>query len=142
MTTAISDIVTRLKSYGYDLYLEGSTLRYKCLALIEPPKDKVLPLLEVIKRNREAVIDYLKPKNTSIPFEVLRDLYLATFNRTGWTQGLMDRPEVGQAEDRLNEIWLDCMEGRASLDDFKTVLNKWEAVVKGAMTSKGGSTKG
>ena len=129
MTTAISDIVTRLKSYGYDLYLEGSTLRYKCLALIEPPKDKVLPLLEVIKRNREAVIDYLKPKNTSIPFEVLRDLYLATFNRTGWIIGLMDRPEVMQAEDRLNEIWLDCMEGRATLEDFKRTLAEWEKLI-------------
>ena len=142
MTTAISDIVTRLKSYGYDLYLEGSTLRYKCLALLEPPKDKVLPLLDTLKRNKQAVIDYLKPKNNPIPFEVLRDLYLEAFDRTGWIIGLMARPEVVQAEDRLNEIWLDCMEGRASLDDFKTVLNKWEAVVKGAMTSKGVSTKG
>ena len=142
MTTAISDIVTRLKSYGYDLYLEGSTLRYKCLALIEPPKDKVIPLLDTLKRNKQAVIDYLKPKNNPIPFEVLRDLYLATFNRIGWKVGLMDKPEVTQGEDRLNEVWLDCMEGRAGLDDFKTVLNKWEAVVKGAMTSKGVSTKG
>jgi len=133
MTTTISDIVTRLKSYGYDLYLEGSTLRYKCLAMLEPPKDKVLPLLETLRRDRQAVIEELKPKNTSIPFEVLRDLYLATFNRTGWTQGLMDRPEVGQAEDRLNEIWLDCMEGRASLDDFKAILKEWEGIISGAI---------
>ena len=82
MTTAISDIVTRLKSYGYDLYLEGSTLRYKCLALIEPPKDKVLPLLEVIKRNREAVIDYLKPKNKAIPYDSLKSLYLEAFKES------------------------------------------------------------
>src|SRR3972149_275350 len=98
----IQTVLTDLKNLGYHLSLEEGQIRYKCLALIEPPKDKVLPLLEVIKRNREAVIDYLKPKNTSIPFEVLRDLYLATFNRTGWIKGLMDRPEVMQAEDRLN----------------------------------------
>ena len=69
MTTAISDIVTRLKSYGYDLYLEGSTLRYKCLALLEPPKDKVLPLLDTLKRNKQAVIEYLKPKNNHEAFD-------------------------------------------------------------------------
>ena len=134
--------IGELEQLGYSISLEGENIRCKCLSLIEPPKDKVIPLLDTLKRNKQAVIDYLKPKNNPIPFEVLRDLYLATFNRTGWIIGLMDRPEVMQAEDRLNEIWLDCMEGRASLDDFKTVLNKWEAVVKGAMTSKGVSTKG
>ena len=134
--------IGELEQLGYSISLEGENIRCKCLSLIEPPKDKVIPLLDTLKRNKQAVIDYLKPKNNPIPFEVLRDLYLEAFDRTGWIIGLMARPEVVQAEDRLNEIWLDCMEGRASLDDFKTVLNKWEAVVKGAMTSKGVSTKG
>ena len=125
--------ITELDKLGYDLYLDGGRIRYKCLALIEPPKDKVLPLLEVIKRNKGAVIEYLKPKNTSIPYEVLRDLYLAAFNRTGWTQGLMARPEVTQAEDRLNQIWLDCMEGRATLDDFKAILKRWEGIISDAI---------
>ena len=125
----IQSCISELQNLAYHLYLDGSQIRYKCLALLEPPKDKVLPLLEVIKRNREAVIDYLKPNNTSIPFEVLRDLYLATFNRTGWIKGLMDRPEVMQAEDRLNEIWLDCMEGRATLEDFKRTLAEWEKLI-------------
>ena len=133
MTTTISDLIGKLKSIGYHLYLEGSTLRYKCLTLIEPPKDKVLPLLEVIKRNRGAIIDYLKPKQDPLPFEVLRDLYLATFNRIGWKVGLMDKPEVTQAEDRLNEVWLDCMEGRAGLDDFKAILKEWEGIISGAI---------
>jgi len=127
----IQTVLTDLKNLGYHLSLEGSTLRYKCLSLIEPPKDKVLPLLDTLKRNRQAVIDYLKPKNKAIPYDSLKSLYLEAFNRTGWIIGLMDRPEVIQAEDKLNEVWLACMEGKATLEDFKATLNKWETVVKG-----------
>ena len=129
----IQTVLTDLKNLGYHLSLEEGQIRYKCLALIEPPKDKVIPLLDTLKRNKQAVIEYLKPKKDPIPFEVLRDLYLATFNRTGWIIGLMDRPEVMQAEDRLNEIWLDCMEGRAGLDDFKAILKEWEGIISGAI---------
>ena len=68
-----------------------------------------------------------------IPFETLKTLYLEAFNRIGWTQGLMSRPEVIQAEDRLNQVWLDCMEGRASLLDFKETITGWEGIISGAI---------
>lgn len=132
-------VVLELQNLGYTLYLEGDQLRYKCLSLIEPPKDRVIPLLEVIKRNREAVIDYLKPKNNPIPFETLKSLYLEAFNRIGWTQGLMARTEVIKAEDRLNEVWLECMEGRASLEDFKQTLNEWELTISKVTRLIGGN---
>lgn len=77
-----------------------------------------------------------KPKNTPIPFEVLRDLYLDAFSRTGWQSGLMARPEVQKAEDRLNEVWIEAMEGKTTLDDFKRTLTGWEAVISNAMTQK------
>ncbi len=62
MTLEISTLVVKLKGMGYSLFLEGEKLRYKSLSLIEYPKEKVLPLLEIIKRNREAVIEYLRQK--------------------------------------------------------------------------------
>lgn len=125
--------ITELEKLGYHLYLDRGQIRYKCLILIEPPKDKVLPLLDTLKRNRETVIGYLKPKNTPIPHDTLKTLYMEAFNRIGWTQGLMARPEVIQAEDRLNEAWLECMEGKAALDDFKRTLAEWEGVISGAI---------
>lgn len=130
----IQNHITELQNLGYHLYLDRGQIRYKCLSLIEPPEDKVLPLLEVIKRNSGAVIDYLKPKHSPIPFDTLKNLYLEAFNRIGWKIGLMARPEVIQTEDRLNEVWLEYMEGKAGVDDFKAVLNKWEATVKEAMS--------
>ncbi|OGP65588.1 MAG: hypothetical protein A3K22_03525 [Deltaproteobacteria bacterium RBG_16_42_7] len=116
--------IGELEQLGYSISLEGENIRCKYLALIEPPKDKVIPLLDTLKRNKQAVIDYLEPKQDPIPFEVLRDLYLATFNRIGWKVGLMDKPE-----DRLNEIWLKAMEGQASIEDFKRTLAEWEKLI-------------
>lgn len=126
----IQSVLGELEQLGYSISLDGEKIRYKCLSLIEPPKDKVIPLLEVIKRYRGAVIEYLKPKNTSIPFEVLRDLYLSTFNRIGWKIGLMARPEVQKAEDRLNGVWLEAMEGQTSLENFKATLKEWEGTIR------------
>lgn len=125
--------ITELEKLGYHLCLDGGQIRYKCLTLIEPPKDKVLPLLEAIKRNRGAVMEHLKPKDAPIPYDTLKTLYLDAFNRIGWAQGLMARPEVQKAEDRLNEVWLECMEGKASLDEFKKTISEWEGIITRAM---------
>ena len=129
----IQSVLGELEQLGYSISLEGAQIRCKCLSLIEPPRDKVIPLLETLKRNKKAVIDLLKPKLNPCPYTTLKTLYLDAFNRTGWKIGLMARPEVVKAEDRLNEVWLECMEGKAGMDDFKAVLNEWEATVKEAM---------
>ena len=51
----------------------------------------------------------------------------------GFLCALIARPEVIQAEDRLNQVWLDCMEGRASLLDFKETITGWEGIISGAI---------
>ncbi|MBI3755393.1 MAG: hypothetical protein HY265_04430 [Deltaproteobacteria bacterium] len=66
-----------------------------------------------------------------IPYDTLKTLYLAAFNHTGWIIGLMARPEVTQVEDRLNQVWIQAMEGKASVEDFKETLTKWEGVISG-----------
>ncbi|MBI4377600.1 MAG: hypothetical protein HY578_00730 [Nitrospinae bacterium] len=63
MTVKILPLINQLKTIGYDLYLEGENLKYKYHALIEPPKDKVMPLLNTLKANKEAVIKELKNHN-------------------------------------------------------------------------------
>lgn len=132
----IQACIIEFENLGYTLYLDGGNLRYRCTALIEPPKDMVIPLLDTLKRNKGAVIECLKPKNNPIPFDTLKALYLEAFNRTGWQMGLMARPEVNEAEDRLNEVWLKTMEGKASLslEEFKQALREWEGAISGTMT--------
>lgn len=68
-----------------------------------------------------------------IPFDTLKTIYLEAFNRIGWQSGLMVRPEVIQAEDRLNEVWLECMEGQATIEKFKATLKEWEGIISGAI---------
>jgi len=108
MTTAISDIVTRLKSYGYDLYLEGSTLRYKCLALLEPPKDKVLPLLDTLKRNKQAVIEYLKPKDSPEAFDpdgILQEVIGFWQGKDNGNESCIDHIDQMRADGMLKSPW-------------------------------------
>lgn len=77
MTLEISTLVVKLKSMGYALFLEGEKLRYKSLSLIEPPREKALPLLEIIKRNREAVIAYLrqKAKTPGLAYKIYSEIF-------------------------------------------------------------------
>ena len=90
------------------------------------PEDKATLLLE---QGRIRPVS----QNIPIPFDTLKNLYMDTFNRVGWAMGLLARPGVIQAEGRLNQVWLDCMEGKASFEDFKTTLTEWEGVVSGAI---------
>lgn len=86
---------------------------------------------DAIKEIRSEDKTCLRPveQNPLPSYEELKVLYLDAFNRVGWTQGLMARPEVQKAEDRLNEVWLECMEGRAGIEDFKQTLNEWELTI-------------
>ncbi len=58
----IQRLIADFKDLGFTLYLEGEKLCYKSFSLIAPPKEKALPLLEILKRNRETVIAYLRQK--------------------------------------------------------------------------------
>lgn len=62
MTAPVSTLISELKTLEYDLYLEGEKIRYRYLGLIDPPKDKIMPLLEEIKTHKSEAITYLKEK--------------------------------------------------------------------------------
>ena len=62
----IKNLITELQTIGYHLYLDGEQIGYKCLSLIEPPKEKAMPLLNLLRENKESVIRYLRQGKSRI----------------------------------------------------------------------------
>ncbi len=82
-----------------------------------------------------------------IPDEILRDVYLKVMNRIndvyvegtiryieGHHKELVDK--INQVDIQVNEIWKECNEGEASIEDFKFALASYEALYKQAINSK------
>ncbi len=42
----------------------------------------------------------------------------------------LSTPAITEAENKLNEVWLDCLHGRATLDDFEVVNQQWATAIK------------
>ncbi|MEK6591303.1 MAG: hypothetical protein AABZ11_11575 [Nitrospinota bacterium] len=137
MTATVSDLINELKTIGYDLYLEGENLRYRFTALTEPPKERVILLLDTLKRNKGEVAEYLTFKDKPIPFNTLWGMFKDSLKRVdnpfmddeAWGR-IMKTPKYRQVWDRLNDIQLDCMKGRASLGEYQDTLKEWQRVVK------------
>lgn len=89
-----------------------------------------MALQKLIENLNQKARPPIETTEKGIPFDTLKTLYLDAFNRVGWKIGLMARPEVTQAEDRLNEIWLEAMEGQTSLENFKATLKEWEGTIR------------
>lgn len=73
-----------------------------------------------------------------VPFETLEMLYQETLRRLeakgvgdpAWLNNLdLDDPAYNEAKDRLNRVWLEALEGRATLEEFKEALAHYEEVV-------------
>lgn len=142
MTEKVSTLITELTNMGYVFYLDGKGLRYRYTGLTEPPEDKVVPLLNTIKANREAVIGHLKSE-TPIPFNVLFDMFLdavrgieKVYSPMVWNTGIMETPEYQQVWDKLNDVCLKCIRGRAGLVDYQNTLVEWERTVKNVSKDK------
>ncbi|MBM3435710.1 MAG: hypothetical protein FJY07_05780, partial [Bacteroidetes bacterium] len=56
----ISEIVKELHSLGYSIYLENDTINYKFIRSGIPDGELVKPLLNMLKQNKTAVIDFLQ----------------------------------------------------------------------------------
>jgi hypothetical protein len=87
----IQRLIADFKDLGFTLYLEGEKLRYKSFSLIAPPKEKALPLLEILKRNRETVIAYLRQK-AKTP-ELAYKIYSEILDACLW---VVEMPEAAQ----------------------------------------------
>lgn len=70
----------------------------------------------------------------AVPFETLESLYQEVKDRldavgVDWDNANFNTPGYNEVKDRLNETWLKCLEGRASVEDFKEALAQYEEVV-------------
>ena len=70
----IENLITELQTIGYHLYLDGEQIRYKCLSLIEPPKEKAMPLLNLLRENKEAVIQYLRQGKSRLAYKIYSEI--------------------------------------------------------------------
>lgn len=73
-----------------------------------------------------------------IPFETLEALHKEVLDRLDAREGAdparldgidFDSPAYNQAKDRLNQVWLGCLEGKATVADFREALAQYEQVV-------------
>jgi hypothetical protein len=69
--------------------------------------------------------------------EILQDVYLKTMNKINdsYIEGTIKYikeqhkaldNEINRADDRVNEVWKECIQGKVSLDDFKAILNLYK----------------
>lgn len=98
----IEKLINELKTFGYDIYLEGENLRYKFHSLIEPPKDRIEVLLDSLKKNKPEVISYLRAQerpNKALSLHdagvAIQKMTLSEFEQAGltlkiWSEVLQD----------------------------------------------------
>lgn len=133
MTATIPSLINELKIIGYTLYLEGENLKYRYIASTEPPKDKVIPLLDTLKRNKGEVKEYLTFKDKHIPNRLLADLLNRCFNELeneGIDPTALSCPDVKITEGRLDKVWGDCLKGLDTLENFKRVLQDYAMTIR------------
>ncbi len=85
-------------------------------------KDKAKPLVE---QNKLKALQ-------SLTWETLARIHIGTGKELA-REGLnlrLQTPEIGAIENSLNETWLDCLHGQATLDDFRAVNQQWATAIK------------
>jgi hypothetical protein len=75
-----------------------------------------------------------------VPFNTLSKLLLDALVRVDWQEGVIQAPQVQEAEDNLERAWREAEEGRISLDSFKEILSKWHEVANAVRGGLTGST--
>lgn len=73
-------------------------------------------------------------KTGSIKWDVLSKIHLNTARQLA-TEGQnlrLHTPEIAGIENSLNKTWLDCLHGRATIDDFRAINEQWAVAVRTA----------
>lgn len=89
----------------------------------------------------EKYLSRIRPENTKkelkpITDEILRDIYLETISKVNesYIEGTINYiqehhkcldVEINKADTRINEVWKECNEGEASIEDFKNALDSY-----------------
>jgi hypothetical protein len=67
-----------------------------------------------------------------IPFNILSQLFLEVLAGADWQEGMIQAPQMQEAEDNLERAWREAEEGSIPLKVFKEALGEWERVAKEA----------
>lgn len=130
----VTELVSELKNYGYDLYLECENLRYKFHALVEPPKERVAVLLDSLRRNKPEVILYLRanerPNKPISPHETGLDFEKADKVLKVWSEVLKEHVYFISSDAVLNWNPLDAVAYTAQ--ELQAMLDMTEEEVKAA----------
>ena len=127
-----------LKSLGYDVEVKENNIKLLYRGEGKPDKNRVLPLLEELKVNKDKAIKEIQ-KSEHISDEVLQDLFLETMNKinneylTGTVKYIQEHhkdldDDIDKADNRINEVWKECNKGEANIEDFKTALDSYQTL--------------
>lgn len=98
-----------------------------------------------LKKGKVAEAPTPNQATQGVPLEILEALYqevLDRLNATGvqdpvWLDGLdFNSPAYSEVKDRLNQAWLACLQGRASLENFTEVLKHYGEMVLSSVKQK------
>ena len=60
MTVNVSELIEKLKKLGYEIFINNGNIRCVFISNNKPRETEVLPLVDMIKSNKDAVIKYLQ----------------------------------------------------------------------------------
>ncbi len=132
-------VLDNLKSLGYDVEIKENNIRLSYKGEGRPDKNRVLPLLEELKANKNEPIKELQKGEELKPIseEILDDLYMQTMHKINdqYLEGTimfieknypdLDR-QIDEVDKQINEIWKSCLQGKVDLNDFKEALNTYQ----------------
>ncbi len=132
-------VLDSLKSLGYDVEIKENNIRLSYKGEGRPDKNRVLPLLEELKANKDRAIKELQKGGglKPAPEEILDDLYMQTMHKINdqYLKGTirfieknypyLDR-QIDKVDKQINEIWKSCLQGETGLNDFEEALNTYQ----------------
>jgi len=124
--------VRELEALGYAITLEGENIHLVYKGEGEPDSEKILPLIEAVKRDKDEAIKWLKASLE----ERLDLLYLEVVDEVGkwylpgmnmYTEGCYPElhQKIREAERRRDAVWFMALWGQGTVDDFQRALVEW-----------------
>ncbi len=133
-------ILDNLKSLGYDMEIREGNIRLSYRGEGKPDKEKVVPLLEELKSNKSEAIKILREGLQPISSTVLDDLLFDGVIRKTREYSIKtvrdyirnhhkDIDErVTRTSAEVSRVYKLCKEGKATLEDFKAVLEPYHNI--------------
>ncbi len=134
-------VLDNLKSLGYDVEIKENNIRLSYKGEGRPDKNRVLPLLEELKANKNEAIKELQKGEELKPIseEILDDLYMQAIHKINdqYLEGTirfieknypdLDR-QIDEVDKQIKKIWESCLQDKVDLNDFKEALALYKSL--------------